>query len=724
MQATTSTLGEILGGQNQYIIPLFQRVYSWKRKNWEQLWEGVSELLDPETRQRHHFMGPLVFVRAVQDVLAPQIWVIDGQQRLTTLSLLLCALRNVAITQGFERLAEEIDDKYLLDRHHLDAEHLHILPRQRDRGDYVAAVLQRAFRGGMIGRALQYFTERVREFVGDDGEESLRLLLTIVLGRLEFVAITLDDENSYEIFRSLNATGIPLNEADLIRNFVFMRVVPKAQIAFDDRHWRPLEDAVGSERLTGFFRDFLMRDGQYISPKITFAEFEARYKGGAWTAEELAEELLSYAGYDRVLRGIDPAPATIAMPLARLQTLDSSTTRPLLLNLMNQVHNEGMSETELASAISMLSGFILRRVVCRETSRPYGRWFVTASSQLGNNPVENLRAFLLERRYPGDTRFRAEFLRFNLYGSAYAKPILQTFEEELAAGHREHADLSQTSLEHIMPQTLTPEWRAVLGSDSARIYDEWLHTPGNLTITGYNSHLGNRPFSEKRDRFADSNVEMNKELGRLDAWNEDAIRKRGEEMARIAVALWPGPADEPEASAEPVATQESERAGDSGSHANREALYSEYWETLFTRMREHGSRLPSLATPHGEQAEFDTGVPGVSLTVNIWSHGRVSGVGMGIGISGPRRYESFRTLLRQKEDLEDQLGRWLYWHGMPKSDTSTISLVMRSANPAARAGWSKQHAWIEQYSEALMRVFVPALSEIILGREHTTEQVV
>ncbi|MGI8826224.1 MAG: DUF262 domain-containing protein [Chloroflexota bacterium] len=296
MQASTSSLNPILGGQNQYIIPLFQRYYSWERKNWEALWEGVTELMDVDALRRQHFMGPLVFVPAVKNVITPTILVIDGQQRLMTLSLLLCELRDVAAQRGYEGLAKEIEGKFLVDPFHRDAEHLHVLPRQRDRDDYIAAVLRKHPPTGKIAKALMFFTDRISTLTGDQSEEFLRTFLTTTLAGLEFVVITLDHENAFEIFRSLNATGVPLSQSDLIRNFVFMHVEPSEQIEFDDRYWQPLEEMMGpvqtrSATLTSFFRDFLMKDGRYVSPSATFARFEEHYSGDNWTAEGLAEEL-------------------------------------------------------------------------------------------------------------------------------------------------------------------------------------------------------------------------------------------------------------------------------------------------------------------------------------------------------------------------------------------------------------------------------------------------
>src|SRR5579863_10013193 len=261
MRAEKQTLRDTLGGQNRYIIPVFQRYYSWKQPNWQQLWEDLAAMADPQARHQH-FMGTLVFVPEPHySYKLPAYHVIDGQQRLVTLSLLLCALRNIAKEKGYANLASEIENTYLVHPFKSDEEHFRIYPRQRDRGDYLSAVTGDEQVNGNLGSALAFFSSRLPKVCGDFSQESIRGFFDLLISGIEFVHISLEGDNPYKIFRSLNSTGIDLSEADLIRNFVFMHVDIAEQDEFDDTSWKPLEDhfegADGNldvKLLSGFFR--------------------------------------------------------------------------------------------------------------------------------------------------------------------------------------------------------------------------------------------------------------------------------------------------------------------------------------------------------------------------------------------------------------------------------------------------------------------------------------
>lgn len=306
---------------------------------------------------------------------------------------------------------------------------------------------------------------------------------------------TLESENAYNIFKSLNSTGVPLGPSDLIRNFVFMHVPPDDHDAFDEDLWAPLEDlfarddgTLDEDQLSRFFRDFLMADGRYVPPRDAFGSFEARYEATGFLPRALASTLIESARWYAVISGqnVDEA-EEVSRALAGLNALDSSTTYPLLLALFSRRAAGGLDSAQLARCIEMLRGFILRRFVCGESSRGYGPMFVRALANDSGDPVATLEAYLLERGWPADQRFEGAFAEFPLYQRGYTKPVLGTLER--ARGHKEPADLNDAQVEHILPQTLSPMWRAMLGPDAERIHGTWLHRPGNLTLSAYNQEL-------------------------------------------------------------------------------------------------------------------------------------------------------------------------------------------------------------------------------------------
>ncbi len=553
MNADTATLSELLAKPYQYVIPIFQRYYSWEKSDWEQLWSDLIDLRLSEDEEdvQPHFMGSLVLDSPKQTSLTkPAFHVIDGQQRLTTFSLLMCALRNVAEKRGFEKLRKAIENTALIDPEEEGRYRFRVYPRQRDRANYFAAVEGDGKDvDGTVGEALRFFSERVENMENADTEEKLKKFFNLLKLRLQFVHIILGEkDNSYQIFSSLNSTGRPLSEADLVRNFVFMHVTLDDQERFDDELWKPIERRFENENgnlnvgaLSGFFRDFLMRTGRYVRPAATFHEFERRYSGVKFDPEDLAIELGWFADHYDVIRGVEKHDSPhVEAALFKLRRLQNTTTYPLLLNLLHRQEEGQLSEDDLVRCIEMVSGFILRRYVCGLSSRAYSRWFVSANKELGDQPLEGLRRFFTEGRdFPGDEQFRQLFTRFNLYQSDYGRYALEMLERD--HNHKEPADLSKAQIEHIMPQTLTDEWKADLGPDHERVYSEWIHTLGNLTLSAYNPELYNHRFSVKRDEYDRSNITITRRLTDYSSWGEAEIQSRGAGLAERAASIWRGP---------------------------------------------------------------------------------------------------------------------------------------------------------------------------------------
>ncbi len=567
MNAESATLQKILYASSRYIIPVFQRYYTWGPNDWERLWSDILELREPEQEKKSHFMGSLVFVP--EHTLAghvPNFQVVDGQQRLTTLSLLLCALRDYCISHGFDRLADELVENYVIHKYQEEGENqLRISPRQRDRTDYLSIALASNMDSidptSNPSRAYHYFLKQIQELLKANTLQEARDFFDLLRLRLGFVSVTLDAENPYQIFKSLNSTGVDLSESDLIRNFVFMHTTTSQQDQFDDNLWRPLEkrfEFVGGENdgqlnsqaFSGFFRDFLMLDGAYVKPDAIFQTFEEFYASDNFDPVKLTKQLTKFADFYSIIHcAKEDASPKVTRSLEKLSALKAATTRPLLLNLMDRVEVGSISSNDLAQVVELLSGFVFRRLVCGEQSRSYGYWFVAACKELKDNPVENLRHFLKGKGFPTNATFESRFVEFKLYSSTGYKSVLA----ELEYKHPNHvkneaADLSKVEVEHIMPQTLTPSWNAELGQDAIAVHGKWLHTPGNLTLTGYNQSFGNKPFSDKSNGWADaqtnvpgyknSNIAITKEIALQSVWTETEIENRAQRLAKLASSVY------------------------------------------------------------------------------------------------------------------------------------------------------------------------------------------
>ena len=546
MRPKAETLREILYSSSQYVIPVYQRNYRWERQQWEKLWEGLEEIQEPN-KTGNHFMGFLVFVgEPAQPGQNTAFHLIDGQQRLTTLSVFLIAIRNVARNAGEQELAKEIHEYYLVHPLKKQDEHLRLLPKERDHDSYKSLVTGSGEPTGRLAEALAHFEAKLAALARGD-PASLRALFHTATQRLEFMCATLEEENAYNIFKSLNSTGVLLSASDLIRNFVFMHVTPKEHDEFDRSLWAPLEDKFASadrtldeERFSGFFRNFLISKGRYISAGDTFAAFESRYEATDFSPRDLARELLEASDDYEIITGARPdRELSVTQALAGLNALQSSTTYPLLLALFELRRAGQLSSAELARCTEMLRGFIFRRFVCGESSRSYGMIFARALPKADPAPLQQLEAFLLERGWPEDDRFISTFAKLPLYESAYTKHVLESLER--ARGHKEPADLQRTEIEHVLPQTLNDMWRADLGPEAGRIYAEWLHSPGNLTLSAYNAELWNHPFATKRVRYGQSNVVLTREIAGYERWDDRTIIARGKQLATEAAGIWIGP---------------------------------------------------------------------------------------------------------------------------------------------------------------------------------------
>lgn len=417
MKADNITLQGILNSPNRYVVPVFQRYYSWTESEWRRLWENLLELAEAEEdRALTHFMGALVFVPERGQTDVPGFLIIDGQQRLITFTLLLCALRNLARSHDFPELAAEITDTYLIHPYRRGDRHFRLFPRQRDRDEYLAIVKHSGYRGERTGitEALAYFFNEIKLLFPEEAftEEALRGFFRLIVTRLEFVYIMLDQENPYRIFKSLNSTGVNLSEADLIRNFVLMEagLDTAVQDAFDDEYWQPLESLFEDERghlngheLSIFFRDFLMAHGRYIPRAATFYNFERRYNTAEFDAPALALELQKYANYYNIIRGRMAHPSTeINSALHQLRRQSSTTTYPLLLNLLNRLDEGTIDTDEVTQCVTLLTRFIRQRDETDEPTRSYSRWFVAACRRLEDVPYQNLHAYLVSKGYSDD----------------------------------------------------------------------------------------------------------------------------------------------------------------------------------------------------------------------------------------------------------------------------------------------------------------------------------
>ena len=547
MHANQTDIQKILGGVQQYVVPLFQRPYSWDTKQWATLWEDLLELCG-DGKPRNHFIGSIVTMpsRSVPEGVTKFI-LIDGQQRLTTLLVLLAAIRDKARRQP-GKVADKIDDLLLKNRHQDGHDVYKLLPTQVDRGAFCAIMDGKRPPGEpQIARAFEFFDKKLRL----QTEVELERLYTVVGKSLVLVSIVLDkDDNPYLIFESLNAKGLPLTQADLIRNYFFMRIHVNAQERVFDEYWKPMQerlkkDALKEDALTEYIRHFLMREGKTVKQSGIYDTLkEIADERPDEEVVGILREVATFSAYYAKL--LDPGEETshrIGTRLTRLNRFEATTAYPFLLNVYHEYEAGRLSEADFAAILDVLETFLIRRFICSVPTHGLNRIFASLYGQAsrGDSLLEGVKQILRDKSFPGDREFREQFATGKLYGGGErlgkAKLILERLE--LAFEHKEAIDPTVLTIEHVLPQTPTDWWKQALGDGWEVAHETWLDTVGNLTLTGYNPELSNSDFPTKQPILAKSHVELNRYFADLETWDERAIIRRGEELAGRAVAIWP-----------------------------------------------------------------------------------------------------------------------------------------------------------------------------------------
>ena len=539
MQAKETRLRNILEGQNQYVIPLFQRTYSWDTKEWQILWDDLLELLDSDS-PRTHFVGSIVSMPTVSvpEGVAKYL-LIDGQQRITTVFILLTLLRDKAKESDQERLADEISNTLLVNSYQDGDDYFKLMPTQVDRVAYRALVNGTTkVPDSQIQRAYDFFARKLSQKKPD-----IRKLKEMIRTNLSLVSIVLDpDDNPHLVFESLNAKGRPLTQADLIRNYFFMRIHVARQEEIYSHFWQPMQTALG-DSLTEFIRHFLTRRGSVIKQADVYQVLKNEVSVS--NALMYLEELAYYAElYKKLLNPSFELNTDIANYLRRLNRIEVTTAYPLLLNLYADYERHQITSASFVLMLQILENYLIRRFVCGYPTNQLNKIFPTiyqATIRNPKGPEEGLKQALQTKGYPKDAELTLRFKDAKLYGAGdrltKTRLILETFEEKF--GHKEQASFSNLSVEHIMPQTLTAWWRTHLGSDWQDTHELLLHTIGNLTLTAYNSELSNDTFIAKKERFVQSHLELNTYFGKFVEWTGERIEERSNKLASMALSIWP-----------------------------------------------------------------------------------------------------------------------------------------------------------------------------------------
>lgn len=572
VRAENGTLAGVLEGKKQYQIPLYQRVYSWGKKQLDQLWSDVVELErtiadDPKAS---HFIGSLVLASSPDfgAIGVNKFLVVDGQQRLTTLTLLLAALRDHLIETGDTDRASGIDAQYLINVFD-SGKPLKVMPTQTDRPAYMA-VLNRAPQAGgedAVGDAYRFFRSKIAAAGDPEDPNDLELLEAAVVRGLALVVVTAEpSDNAHRIFESLNNTGLRLTQSDLLKNYLFMRLGEHAEMVYENV-WLPLERKLDSENLELlFWLDLAQRD-ERAKQSDTYVGQQRRLEK-LKTVDEIETEVVRIAMLGDVLATIlNPAgekQAEIRRRLTRIKDWGSTTAYPLVMQILARRAAGTAPDEEVVRALTYLESYFVRRIVIGRATANLNRTLLQAVGAISDADQIDvaLREYLSRGRkhFATDLQVReaAETVAFYWQGRGTQKKlILQWLEEAYRPKEIVDLDPKHLTIEHVLPQTMTDSVRATFAqgfsadADIDYEHERIVHTLGNLTLSGYNSELSNKPFKEKRGMLAKSGVSMNQAIAAHATWGVDEINARSSELAEKIIELWPGPDESVVAVGEP-----------------------------------------------------------------------------------------------------------------------------------------------------------------------------
>lgn len=586
MEAHDTDFLELLDGNKQFAVPIFQRRYSWEKKHCDKLWDDVLSLGRSSISQ-FHFIGSIVYIdpKVSNASKVRELQVIDGQQRLTTLTLLIAALSRAVEGQGIDIgiTPEELSDYYLNVRRKDELRYKQLLT-QHDKDTLINLldennkewfrIVDQGEKGTLIqlvedkelpANAAPRLVDNYRLFEAKLQCADLKAVY-VGIQRLRIVDIVLDrpDDNPQLIFESLNSTGLELSQADLIRNYVLMGQKPSFQKRLYETYWLPMEQRFGDQytgRFDEFIRDYLtLKTRQIPNIRNVYDSFKAyvQEKTNSETEETIETIVADISRYSKHYVRIalsKEEDIDIRDCFADINALEVTVAFPFLLEVYEDYTREWIQKSELIEILRLAESYVFRRAICDIPTNSLNRTFAGRLMPKVNksNYLESLKKAFLNLaeqsdryRYPEDSEFKREFQVKGVYNNPrrcrYLLCKLENYERR-----QPHSCVDQT-IEHVIPQNdnLCEEWRRELGENWHKIREKYLHTIGNLTLIGWkdNSALSDLPFQEKQKTkggFCESELHLNRSLCQAKQWNEKAILARTEELAEKALKIWISP---------------------------------------------------------------------------------------------------------------------------------------------------------------------------------------
>lgn len=566
LQAGETTLNKLLNTSRQFIVPIFQRNYSWQKSQYEQLWFDILRASKFKEKQ-NHFIGSIVYIDMGTPAGRPQqLLLIDGQQRLTTISILLCAIKDYVQKFNLEtkliNLAK-IKNQFLYNSDEIDEDRYKLLLNVQDKETYIKLIDNTIFTVNKpatnIIKCYEFFYERIEDFIKQHGQ-----IDEIYAGifKLSLVSISLDkdSDNPQMIFESMNSTGKDLSQTDLLRNYLLMDLTPEKQTRLYKTYWKPMEELFGEDiykndvnKFDYFIRDFLTlkSDTGYIC-KINnvYENFKRYYLDNNCEKFAVLRDLFTYAKYYACIDLLQEKDDELKLYWQEFKKLDSHVVYPFLLKLYDDYSRQILIKEDFKKILQVVISYLWRRAICEIPTNSLSKTFATLYQAVDKEDYVNsvIKAFVFKssyKRFPSDYEVREKLQTKDIYHFRLRKYLLEALENYY---HKEPIDLNTANytIEHIMPQNIEHNlsWQQMLGEDWQEMHSLYLHTLGNLTITGYNAEMSNKSFVEKvngESGFKHSHLKLNESIAQSDVWNKKAIQRRTNILTDIILKIWKYP---------------------------------------------------------------------------------------------------------------------------------------------------------------------------------------
>lgn len=566
LQAGETTLNKLLNTSRQFIVPIFQRNYSWQKSQYEQLWFDILRASKFKEKQ-NHFIGSIVYIDMGTPAGRPQqLLLIDGQQRLTTISILLCAIKDYVQKFNLEtkliNLAK-IKNQFLYNSDEIDEDRYKLLLNVQDKETYIKLIDNTIFTVNKpatnIIKCYEFFYERIEDFIKQHGQIDE---FYAGIFKLSLVSISLDkdSDNPQMIFESMNSTGKDLSQTDLLRNYLLMDLTPEKQTRLYKTYWKPMEELFGEDiykndlnKFDYFIRDFLTLKsdtGHICKINNVYENFKRYYLDNNCEKFAVLKDLFTYAKYYACIDLLQENDDELKLYWQEFKKLDSHVVYPFLLKLCDDYSRQILIKEDFKKILQVVISYLWRRAICEIPTNSLSKTFATLYQAVDKEDYVNsiIKAFVFKssyKRFPSDYEVREKLQTKDIYHFRLRKYLLEALENYY---HKEPIDLNTANytIEHIMPQNIEHNlsWQQMLGEDWQEVHSLYLHTLGNLTITGYNAEMSNKSFWEKvngESGFKHSHLKLNESIAQSDVWNKKAIQRRTNILTDIILKIWKYP---------------------------------------------------------------------------------------------------------------------------------------------------------------------------------------